>query len=310
MGRVLIAILAPLVLTAQAPPRSVVALPPIAAAFPQDVRIETSPDVLFTEKFEEETLSELRANWTDSRLNFSTFSTDVTAGSPKGSHSLALERVAPGGGDHIYKRIAGQSVVYTRAYFKYSGRAGVDHPDHSGIWVGGYNPPSNFPNPGSGGRAKGDDKFIAAFEMVDDTGRMETYNYYAGQHSNFGDWLLNTPGMVLPFNKWFCLEMMIKLNTPPSSRNGEQRVWVDDVEKGYWGEGFPRGAWYSDIWFQPRAGSTPFHGFQWRTVPELDINWIWFQNYTGTDALSKTIWLDHVVVAKRRIGCLSPATSR
>jgi hypothetical protein len=305
MGRVLIAISTVLLFTAQARQQLVVALPPIAAAFPHDLRIESSPDVLFVESFEEATLSELRANWTDSRLNFSTFSTDVPAGSPKGSHSIALERVGPQGGDHLYKRIPGQSLVYTRAYFKYSGRAGEDHPDHSGIWMGGYNPPLDAPDPGAGGRAKGDDKFIAAFEMADDTGRMETYNYYAGQHANFGDWLLNTPGMVLPFNTWFCLEMMVKVNTPPSRSNGEQRVWVNGVEKGYWGEGFPRGAWSYDIWFKPGAGSTPFHGFRWRTVPELDINWVWFQNYTGTDALSKTIRLDHVVVAKRRIGCLS-----
>jgi hypothetical protein len=116
---------------------------------------------------------------------------------------------------------------------------------------------------------------------------------------------LNTQGMNLPFETWFCMEMMVKVNAPVASKNGEHRVWINGVERGYWGEGFPLGEWSFDIWFKPGAGTTPFHGFQWRTTTELNINWIWFQNYTGSDELTKTIWLDHIVAAKRRIGCLS-----
>ena len=280
---------------------------PIAASYPGDVGIESDPDVVFVEKFEEANLSTMQANWTNTRINFSSFSTDVPTGSPMGSHSLALTRTWDGtpasGGDHIYKRLPEEDEWWMRAYFKYSG---ADHPDHSGLWMGGYNPPLDFPDPGSGGGANGTDKIIAGFEAADDNYRMETYDYYFGQHSNFGDWLLNTVGLNFTVDAWFCQEMRVKLNSPTTSLNGEQQVWVDNTQIGWWGEGFPLGAWSFDIWFTPGAGTTPFHGFRWRTTTALRLNWVWLQNYTGdNDMLTKVLKVDHVVVARRRIGCLN-----
>jgi hypothetical protein len=313
MGRLLVVVIAcVLFVAAQGVPRirgiriSIGGGQYIAASYPGDVGIENDIDVIFVEKFEEASIAAMQANWTDSRMAWSSFSTDVPTGSPMGSHSIALTRTYDGsansGGDHIYKRLSEVDELYVRAYFKY---AGADHPDHSGIWLGGYNPAINVPNPGSCGASNGTDKIIAGFEPADDNYRAETYDYYYNQHSNCGEWLLNTVGLNFPVDTWLCQEMRVKVNTPTTALNGEHQVWIDGVQIGYWGEGFPLGAWSFDIWFQPGAGSTPYHGFQWRTTTDLRLNWVWLQNYTGSgDMLTKVLKVDHFVVARRRIGCL------
>jgi len=53
------------------------------------------------------------------------------------------------------------------------------------------------------------------------------YPYHADQ---FGPWGSNWPvDAEVPINRWFCMEIMVKLNTP-GQRNGEIRVWQDGAE--------------------------------------------------------------------------------
>src|SRR5438046_4960830 len=71
----------------------------IAALYPGDVGIENHPDVIFVERFEEATLTELFIRWTDI-LNgpAMSFSPDVPAGSP-GARSLNIPWVGGGVND-------------------------------------------------------------------------------------------------------------------------------------------------------------------------------------------------------------------
>ena len=57
---------------------------------------------------------------------------------------------------------------------------------------------------------------------------------------------------------------------------------------------------------QDPAG-TPFEGFRWRGDANLNLNWIWLQNYAPKDPAGFTghKTFDHLVVAKSYIGCLA-----
>src|SRR2546426_8235132 len=56
----------------------------------------------------------------------------------------------------LYKRLdTGQDELYVRWYARY--QAGAPW-HHTGVWFGGYNPPSDWPNPQAGIRPLGNDR--------------------------------------------------------------------------------------------------------------------------------------------------------
>jgi hypothetical protein len=57
----------------------------------------------------------------------------------------------------------------------------------------------------------------------------------------------------------------------------------------------------------PVEGGRPFPGFAWRTTPLLNINAIWLYRYMSRpERGTSKVWWDHLVVAKRYIGPLTP----
>src|SRR6266581_4076713 len=241
----------------------------IAALYPGDVGIENHPDVILVEKFEEATLTDLFNRWTDI-LNGSamSFSSDVPLGSP-GSRSLNIP------------------------------------------WVGGHNPPLPWPNPQAGLKPVGNDRFIAAAEQNNVTYRFDHYNYWMSMHISgdgrfWGNFLLNDPTVQATGGRWTCVEHMVKLNNPVTSSNGEHAIWLDGVKVSHVGQGFPNGYWSGGIFTQDPRGS-PFEGFRWRSDSNLQLNWIWLQNYSPDDpaGFAQDMHFDHVVVAKSYIGCLT-----
>jgi hypothetical protein len=283
----------------------------IAARYPGDVGIEKDPAVIFVENFEEATMNEIFNRWGDVR-NGSAMQrpSDVPPGSP-GSRSLSIPWVGGGvnNGGHLYKVLnpAVNDVLYVRYYIKYPS-GGNFH--HSGIWVGGNNPTSAWPDPGAGSRPTGSDKFIAAAEQNNVTKVFDHYNYYYNMRPDnggtyWGNFLLNNLAIQAPRNGWACVEHMVKLNNPVSASNGEHAIWLNGTKVSHLGQGFPTGSWQGGI-FTQGAGSTPFEGFRWRTSTSLNINWIWLQNYSPDDraGFSSTMLFDHVVVARQYIGCL------
>ncbi len=84
-----------------------------------------------------------------------------------------------------------------------------------------------------------------------------------------------------PVGEWFCLEMMMKANTP-GQIDGEMAYWVGD-----------------QLIYQQG-------GMMWRTISDLALNRIRVQHYiTESDANghSNRAWFDDVVVSTERIGC-------
>jgi len=53
------------------------------------------------------------------------------------------------------------------------------------------------------------------------------------------------------------------------------------------GPGFPNGSWSGGI-FTQNPGGTPFGGFQWRSDANLNINYIWLQNYSPDTSIVVT----------------------
>ena len=285
----------------------------IAALYPGDVGIENDLDVVFVEKFEENTLADLFNRWTDI-LNGPTlsFNADVPPGSP-GAHSLDIPWVGGGvsNGGHLYKQLNPgiDDTLYVRYYIKYPTN-GQYH--HEGIWMGGYNPPLAWPNPQAGVKPAGDDRFSAAAEQSHATLQFDHYDYWmnmrAAPDGNYwGNTLLNDPNVMGSAGRWMCVEQMVKLNNPVSAWNGEHAIWMDGVKVSHLGLGFPNGSW---IWgnFTQNPSGVPFEGLRWRNNANLKLNWIWLQNYSPDDppGVTSSMKFDHVVAARKYIGCLGP----
>jgi len=283
----------------------------IAAFYPGDVGIESDPNVVFVEKFEELTLTSLFTQWTDILKGVTmVLSSDVPPASP-GSHSLDIPWIGGGvnNGGHLYKVLSPgvSDTLYVRYYIKYP-TSGKYH--HAGVWIGGNNPVSAWPNPGAGVKPAGSDRFIAAAERNSLTSLFDHYDYWmnmrpAADGNYWGDLLLHNPNVQGKIGQWMCVEHMVRLNNPTSSFNGEHAMWLDGVEVSHLGQGFPNGNWSGGIFTQDPSGS-PFEGFQWRNDPKLNLNWIWLQNYSPDDPIGfvGSVKFDHLVAAKSYIGCL------
>jgi hypothetical protein len=289
----------------------------IAAAYPGDVGIENNANVVFVEKFEEIALTDLFTKWTDI-LNGTamTFSPDVVPGST-GTKSLRVPSVGGGvnTGGHLYKLLSPgvNDTLYVRYYIKYPTTGNYVH---EGIWMGGHYPAVTWPDPQAGIKPVGNDRFSAAAEQSDDRTHFDHYDYWmnmrvAGDGSYWGNTLSNNPNVKANPGQWMCVEQMVKLNNPVTAFNGEHAIWIDGVKVSHVGQGFPNGSWSGGNFTQNPSG-TPFEGLRWRSDANLNINWIWLQNYSPSDPVgySGAILFDHVVAAKAYIGCLAGGPPR
>lgn len=288
----------------------------IAARYPGDIGIDKDPAVVFSEMFEEPTMNEVFTRWGDVKNGPAMqWASDIPAGST-GGRSLSIPWVGGGvnNGGHLYKVLnpAITDTIYVRFYIKYPS---VGNFHHAGLWIGGNNPVSAWPDPCAGCKPVGNDRFIAGAEQNNVTRAFDHYNYWMEMRPDaggayWGDFLLNNPSVQAPRNQWVCVEHMVKLNNPVSSANGEHAIWLNGTKVSHLGPGFPTGSWSGGI-FTQGAGTTPFPGFRWRSTTSLPINWIWLQNYSPDDAagVSSTVKFDHVVVATSYVGCLGSTTS-
>jgi len=286
----------------------------ISALYPGDVGIENNAAVRFTEQFEEGVIGNIASKW-DATKNTDRMQlvTDVPPGTPAG-HSLSVPAI--GGvieGGQLYKVLTPgiDDTIYVRYYVKYPT---TNNFAHTGIWVGGYNPVSAWPDPQAGSKPNGADRFIAGAEQNTITGGFDHYDYWMAMHpdaggSYWGDFLLNNPSVKATGGQWTCVEEMVKLNNPTTAFNGEHAIWLNGVKVSHLGQGFPKGYWNGGRFMQDPTSTTTFEGFRWRSTSALNINWIWLQNYSPDTPAGQTTTLlfDHVVVATSYIGCLGSA---
>ena len=249
----------------------------IAGSYPGDVGIQGHPDVILTEMFEETSTAPLFARWESvSNPGNITLDPDVPAGSP-GTRSVRMVKGAGDNGASLYRRLpTGENDrVYMRYYIKYS--SGGYH--HAGGQLGGYNPPSPWPQGTAGIVPTGSDHFTIGLEPVDGPDyRFEFYVYWKDMSGIWGNYFIRDPSLLVPLNQWACCEIMVRLNNPVSAFNGELAVWIN---------GQPRG---------------PYTGLQWRTTSALNLNWVWLLHYVTTQTPAGSTQWDHLVVARSYIG--------
>jgi hypothetical protein len=142
----------------------------------------------------------------------------------------------------------------------------------------------------------------------------------------WGNSFVRDPGLKVEKGKWICVEQMIRMNDVGDS-NGEQALWIDGKLISHLGKGFPKGLWTYDkfnpgkggegirwdhakgspVYFTAPKDGAPFEGFRWRTVKELNVNYVWLYTYSNRpDGHRTRVWFDHVVVATEYIGPLQP----
>jgi hypothetical protein len=294
---------AAVIVTVSAPPST----GGIATLYPGDAGIESHPDVVFTEMFEQSSIATMIARYTNVAHSAGmSFGTSTPAGSG-GNRSLQMSTDGSANtAATLYKTLPNDQQWYLRYYVNYNSAVAYSH---SGVWLGGYNPVLSYPNPQAGTKPAGNDRFSTGVEPLSfDSDRWMPYTYWkdmriSGDGKYWGNVFLPSDATIrMARNRWYCVETMVKLNSPVTDANGELAVWIDGQKVIHLGKGFPNGAWSGGT-FTENATGAPFGGFQWRSDSALNLNWIWLQNYvTGVPS---TVQFDHVVLARSYVGCLA-----
>jgi hypothetical protein len=297
----------------------------IAAKFPGDKGIEEHRDVLFVERFDEGSLDALAKRWDNVKnRDILSLSSDAPKGSADGASLLMTHVGGKSTGAHLYRRLLpGHKQLFARFYVKF-------HPDcapvhHFGTHLGGFNPPTPWPQGGAGERPRGDRRFTTGVEPFGKSWGWDFYTYWQGMHVHGDGRYWGTPfltGGSKPKVKkatWICVEVMVKMNDPVAASNGEQAFWIDGTlyRRGgqvvsHIGPGFPRGRWTGGWWRPEGDAKATFGGFRWRSVEKLAVNYLWTYLYitkAPPGHVSK-VGFDHIVVARRYIGPLAPARGR
>ena len=302
----------------------------LAGRYPGDKGIEKDPNVIFVEKFDDGPGYEISdpvalqlvfSRWdTVKGKEIMSLSNDVPEGSAD-DRSLVMTHEHGQEGGELYRRLLpGHDKIFVRYYVKFHSQCAPM--THFGAWMGGYNPPTTWPQGGAGSKPSGKKRFTTSIEPYGDKWAWDFYTYWQGMHAH-GDgkywgttFLVYGPKPVVDKGKWVCVETMVQMNDPVTSSNGSQAFWIDgklfrrDGQiVSYFGPGFPKGEWAGGWWRPDPESNSMFEGFQWRTVEDLSVNFIWLQAYrphTAKGQLSK-VWFDNIIVAKEYIGPISPA---
>ena len=284
----------------------------LASRHPGDVGIDRDPKVIFVEDFEEPSPEALWKRWeTVTDKPGMSFSTDVPPGSA-GQHSLIMERER-GSGVHLYRRLKnkeggwGYDLVFARYYVKFDPDCGEIH--HFGPCLGGNFPATSWPSVKAGQPTDGAKSFWVGIEPFGKSWTWDYYTYWGDMRGSpprgqtWGNSFIRDPKLKVAKGEWICVEQMIRMNDLGAT-NGEQALWIDGQLVSHLGPGFPKGRWTYDKftpgqggggirWNQEAAaperftvpeGGVPFDGFRWRTVKELNVNYLWLYIYTEKPA--------------------------
>ena len=263
--------------------------------------------IIFQEDFEAASVQEMILKWDEAKNSANmSFSGDVPEGS-SGSQSLMMT-YTPGQntGGHLYKMFPeGYDSLFARFYVKF----GANHSKvHHFVHMGGYNPPTTWPQGGAGVRPAGNERFTTGIEPMCDKWSWDFYSYwmhmrgYADPNYFWGNTFHPDPPAPINRDEWICVELMMKINDPVDSYSGEQAFWVNGEKIHHLGEGFPNGYWVWDK-FYPNPDSLAFEGFQWRNDENLKLNFFWLLYYmTDGAGQTDTVFFDDVIVSTEYIG--------
>lgn len=303
--------------------------PGLAARYPGDVGIGEAQTVVFAENFERGALQDIAKSWGhagNKEGKVQAFSNDVPTGSA-GRRSLQMTGTlgVNSGGSLFTTWEPGLDTAFLRFYTRFAEDHGYEH--HF-VALGGYNPPTPWPNPKAGSRPNGDDRIAVFIDPVGWYGRYPppgVWNLYTYWHQMkasadgkyWGNCLQPAKPVPVPRGRWQCVELMIKLNSAPEKADGELALWIDGALAIHVAKGKRHGPW-SGMGFQlVGSGGQVLPGLSLRTSMDLKINHLWLEHYVDPGAQESNkvanpnplnrVWFDDVVVATEYIGPLLPA---
>ncbi|PYJ55593.1 MAG: hypothetical protein DME24_24645, partial [Verrucomicrobia bacterium] len=249
------------------------------------------------------------------------FSSDVP---PAGAGKRSLQMTATLGentGGHLYTRLPREvDKAYARFYVKFAADAAYIH--HF-VTLGGYNPPTAWPQGGAGERPRGDDRFTVGIEPYGNYGRYAApgaWNFYTYWHEMkgsadgkyWGNSLTPAQPTLVPRDRWQCVEVMLQCNSAPDKSDGELALWLDGKPVIHIGPGARRSRWTGMGFSLVEQGGEPFEGFRWRTNDQLKINFLWLlhyvtelagrQNHVAKPNPINRVWFDDIVVGTEYVG--------
>jgi len=236
-----------------------------------------------------------------------------------------------GHGAHLYRRLpTALEKMHVRFYVKFGRNC---WPIHHFFHVGGYNPPTAWPQGGAGARPDGTKRFTVG---VEPHGRSWTWDYYAywsemggspPRGQTWGNSFIRDPRHKVVRDRWICMELMLKLNQI-GDRDGEMALWIDGEKVSHLGKGFPKGMWVFDKFLPNQGGESlrwndatrspvrsmvpeggrPFPGFRWRDDEQLKLSFVWALLYItrASSGHESKVWFDNIVVATDYIGPINP----
>jgi hypothetical protein len=306
----------------------------IAARYPGDVGLAKSDQVVFMETFSAPTIEETFERWESIQdRDILSYSADTPKGSSDEQSLLVTHIGGEGDGAYLYRRFGeGYDRLHYRFYVKFDPDCA---PIHHFFHVGGYNPPTAWPQGGAGERPRGGERFTTGVEPFGNDWRWDYYSYWMEMRGSpprgqtWGNSFIHNPELAVKKGEWECLELMMQLNDSGQS-NGEMALWIDGKLVSHLGEGFPRGQWTFDkflpgregegirwdderngrVSFSTPSGGQPFDGFRFRTTDDEQLNFLWLLCYITRAPAGHTsrIWFDNIVVATDYIGPIAPAT--
>lgn len=296
----------------------------VAARYPGDAGIERDPAVLFAEDFEKATLADLGKRWSETSNKDGKVMELVPQSPPGAGGARSLQVTATLGentGGHLYKRLPlGVDKLHARFYVKFAQDAGYIH--HF-VTLGGYNPPTNWPQGGAGERPRGDDRITIGIEPHGHGGRLPPpgawnfYNYWRDMKASaggryWGNAISPERPLRVPRGQWQCVEVMARLNSASDRADGELALWLDGRRVMHVARGTPRGAWSGMGFILPEEGGEPFEGFRWRTNDELKLNFFNLSHYVTENAARQNnaanpnptnrVWFDNIIVSTEYVG--------
>ena len=278
----------------------------IACKHPNDVGIETDPDVIFADGFESYAqASQLTTKWDNyfqaSQTRIVTDAANVFAGQKSLEFTLPQQTTELSNG--VQKILTNElDVLYLRFYSKFERTFNVTGSSHNGgginaHYFNGFNATPGVP-------ANGTNKFLIEYEcwrgQASDKspGQLNVYIYHPEQRSNYGDHFfpsgLVQPNTSIPNNfgpefmarpditpeldRWYEYEVMLKANTV-GQRDGRVTLWLDGNIIG------------------------DFPNIRFRDVATLKIDRFNLSLHAGSNPSGPTKkWYDNVVAAKSYIG--------
>ncbi len=187
---------------------------------------------------------------------------------------------------------------------------------HSGMHLGGYFPPSGYPQGDAGlkgVRPNGDRLFAVGLEpqggsYPGNQTHLDTYANWVdmpgaafnGQY--YGRQFLPDLNVPIGAGAWHCLEVMLKMNRTANGHDGEYALWVNGTLQRHFRPGTPNGQFDSSgTWVETLGG--PHSGGQWRDVPTYGIHWVKLQNYDDMGTADNML-VEDLVIATSYIGPL------